>query len=454
MNVALFLEIKNEYTEYLVDTLTPFIYEGIMSIYNESVRLAVENGREDKILWSFQKLLQNIGEWNQNKIIDETNRIKQLSQTTEYLDDLVRAVIKSNIILLTYTNSVSNMIGQTFYNNFNTANLIHKCYIECGKDAHNNPYLYYGISDQMEYKRNQMKIRKLIKDGIYRASRKILPISTILKEYLVNSINIIQEPQVIEPMTRPMGSMGPMGTRGINPGLDEIHDIHHDMIGANNTNINNNLNNPLAMTLHQNPMTSSKIQGELSKIVKSESNGSQQQKIKAMMNLDKIITNLKPNNLADLPTKSSSNNKSLGKNDRQNNYNNSGDQHANNVYGKHNRNTKTINLQNDLPIAPHLLENEDFNGGQHSNVSHYSNRRSINIDFDQEPTIESNKNNSGKISNRNSSNRNSSNRNSSNKNNSNIVGHNLPTHNLYQTESERPDLNNVQLIEDYGFYKN
>lgn len=200
MSVALFLEIKNEYTEHLIDTVSPYIYEGLTCIYKHAEKLAKETNHEEKTLLIFQKLLQSIGDWNQSKIDEETNRIKQLSRTADYLDDLVKAVVKSNIILLSYSNTISNVIAQNFYNTLSTSTFIHRCYTECGKDAHNNPYLFYTDVDPMDYKRNQMIINSKIHSGITKAVRKILPISLILKEYLVNSFNLIQEPAKVELM--------------------------------------------------------------------------------------------------------------------------------------------------------------------------------------------------------------------------------------------------------------
>ncbi|MCJ7637285.1 MAG: hypothetical protein MUO21_07330 [Nitrososphaeraceae archaeon] len=198
MNVTLFREIKNEYTEHLVDTLTPFIYEGLVSFYKEAVNISEDTKNRDKVLLIFQKLLQHIDGWTQHKIDEETNRIKQMSGTSEYLDDLVRSVIKSNIILLTYSNNVSNIVAQTFYNTLSTSNLVHRCYIECAKDAHNNPFLFYHDVEPMDLKRNQILIEKNIQNAIIRGIRKILPIGLILKEYLANTVNIIYEPPHVE----------------------------------------------------------------------------------------------------------------------------------------------------------------------------------------------------------------------------------------------------------------
>jgi hypothetical protein len=243
MNISLFLEIKNEYTEHLVDILTPYIYEGLTSIYNGAVRIGNETNRQKSILIIFQKLLQGVDTWNQKQIIEETNRIKQASNTSEYFDDLVKAVIKSNIILLTYSNTVSSTIAQSFYNSFDTNTFIHRCYTECSKDAHNNPFLfYYDPEHPMEHKRNRLIVQQNIESGIKRAIRKILPISIILKEYLANSVNIINEPL-------------PKETKN-NDG----------------------------------------IQKEVMKILKSENIKSEKQKIQDIMKIDNIISSIKQDN--------------------------------------------------------------------------------------------------------------------------------------------------------------
>lgn len=197
MNVAIFLEIRNEYTEHLVDAISPYIYEGLMTIYHQAVQAANETNSTEKTLLIFQRLLQTVNDWNQKRIEDETNRIKQASGTNEYLDDLVKAVVRSNIILLTYPN-FNQYLAHTFMNTITTATFIHCCYIECSKTAHNFPNLFYHNVEPMDQKRNQMSIQNNIQDSIIRSIRKILPIHAILKEYLVNSSHLMCDPYGVE----------------------------------------------------------------------------------------------------------------------------------------------------------------------------------------------------------------------------------------------------------------
>lgn len=276
MNVTLFLEIKEEYTEHLIDTLTPFIYEGLNSIYQEAVKSADDANSKDKTLLIFQKFLLAVNGWNQIRIEKETTRIKQLSNTADYLDDLVRAVMKTNIILLTYSNTISNMIGQTFYNTINTATFIHRCYTECAKDAHNNPYLFYHDITPMDLKRNQIIIQQNIRNGVIRAIRKMLPISMILKEYLVNSINIIQEPPKIELVGTPkieqiIPPVGPGLTGLLSPSRKQLEEKPKS---------------------EKNPKIDPKIEREVMNIIKTEDLKTDKEKLRAIMNIDKIITNI------------------------------------------------------------------------------------------------------------------------------------------------------------------
>ena len=393
MNVALFIEIKNEYTEHLVDTLMPYIYDGLTSIYIEADRIATKSSCTDKTLLIFQKLLLEINKWSQIRITEETNRIKQQSNTTEYLDKLIKAVIKSNIVLLTYSNTVSNIIGQSFYNALTTHTFIHMCYTECAKDAHNNPYLYLHNVDPMDYKRNQIISQQHIEAGITKAIRKILPINMILDEYLVNSINIINEPPKIE------------------------------LIGANGVE-NGNVNGlpvPLAIATvpnngqtipNQSNIIDENLEKQVMQMIKSDHVKTDQQKIQAIMNIDKILSGMEP-------TKSGS-----GTGSKNPNVVSSGKKISSTRNASSSKNSNYF-------VAPHLLEDTDNENIVNKNLAE-SDKKLLNIDFDNEVTVATDGNQESESF-------------------SSIT--NRPMAGRFGREpevSERVDPNNVKLIEDYG----
>lgn len=176
---------KKEYTDTLTRLISPFIYEGFSSIYNDAKQI-VKEGEESKLLKVYQQLVRNIPKWNDDLVNGEAQRIL-ISSKCDWLQDLLKAVIKSNIILL------SNSTGQTGgfkidkklleipFNKF-----IHRCYIECAREIYNNPYLFYHREKPLDIKRNQRETKTLIKSCIEEAIRKMLPVEYMLKNYLTD----------------------------------------------------------------------------------------------------------------------------------------------------------------------------------------------------------------------------------------------------------------------------
>lgn len=274
MNIALFLEIKNEYTEHLVDTITPYIYEGIMSIYREAESISRKHNCHEKLLLIFQKLLQSIDDWNQSRIDQETFRIKQSSRTSDYLDDLLRAVVKSYIILLTHSNVVSGSFGEKFLDTIELSRYIHLCYIECGKYAHNNPYLYYTDPDHpMEQKRNLIIIQTKVREGTMRAIRKLLPVGLIVKEYLANTINIFD-------------NQGDANIELVESCKKQASSKKHELSKKHESSKNSHKYSHKVST----GKSSDKNKHGISGIIKTESSKSCNDKIRAIMNMDKLLS--------------------------------------------------------------------------------------------------------------------------------------------------------------------
>lgn len=190
-------EIKEEYTTFLMNIMSPFIYEGIKSVYSFAMNAHqefLERGKNDPdvkspgILKLFQLSLKEIQTLNNHSIEIETNRIKSGSKCADWFDDLVRAVIKSHIVLLTFSNTRKHpeILKEQFHNKIEIKDFVHKCYIESAKLIYNNPELFWHEFPPLEIKRNQREACNLIKQAIQEAIRKILPYKLILSEYLNN----------------------------------------------------------------------------------------------------------------------------------------------------------------------------------------------------------------------------------------------------------------------------
>ena len=178
----LFVETKNEYTTHLINILSPLIFEGIQSIYKD----AQKTSNETEILKIFQTYLKRIPRWNQDIINKETERIMTCSHSYEWLDSLIKATLKSNLVILMHNPTIKSQekLDKSYYINISSSDFIHKTYIECAREIWNNPYLFYHCYPPIEIKRNQRDCIILIKDCIKEAIRKLLPVKHILNVYL------------------------------------------------------------------------------------------------------------------------------------------------------------------------------------------------------------------------------------------------------------------------------
>ena len=200
------VEIKNEYTQFLLNILTPLIYEGIKKLYkkadeyekqfekaiNDKTNINTENPGVFKI---FQHFLLGIKNLNNCKIESEANRIKDASKCAEWFDNLVKSVIKSNIILLTYNASgkTCKIVEDRYHENIDINKFIHKCYIESARLFYDYPELMLSCHQNIDIKKNQRNAYELIRRAINDAIRQMLPMKLILEEYLSNDYVVTTE---------------------------------------------------------------------------------------------------------------------------------------------------------------------------------------------------------------------------------------------------------------------
>ena len=185
-NNSIFVQAKIEYTKQLVNTLKSPIYDGIKSIYEDAKEIYKSNS-STSLLYIFRTLLEKIPEWNNELIINETDRIIECSKC-DWLDELVTAVYISHTkILMSIGTSSSNKINLTIPK---LINFIHKCYINIAREIWKNPLLFSEDISGYEYQKNMNVIENIISDCIENTIRISLPVKEILKEHLdINDSN-------------------------------------------------------------------------------------------------------------------------------------------------------------------------------------------------------------------------------------------------------------------------
>lgn len=189
------VEVKNIYTSCLTNLITPCLYDGIKSVYNFALKAHIEiiekgkfdpNSKSPGVLKLFQSSLKEIPTLNSNTIEVEVNRIKSESKGGAWFDNLVKAVVKTHITLLTYSpkKQTSQLIKDEYHNKIDIKDFVHKCYIETARVLYSCPELFWHEYNNLDIQKNQRKVYKIIKQCIVETIIKILPLETILQEYL------------------------------------------------------------------------------------------------------------------------------------------------------------------------------------------------------------------------------------------------------------------------------
>lgn len=177
------IETKQEYTIHLVNSMYPLIYEGLQSIYEDARKMSTSNDE----LVNFQRLLKAIPSWNPMMIESEYNRILRMNTLGKTIEDLLKAVIKANIVVLTNTNiEYDEKLLKELNIQDDFKSFLHLVYIECARNFYNSPYLFYHKNTDLDIKRHQTEILDNIKSCIQNAIRKMIPLQITIKTYLDN----------------------------------------------------------------------------------------------------------------------------------------------------------------------------------------------------------------------------------------------------------------------------
>jgi hypothetical protein len=186
MNISVLVDAKHEYSRQLIQTLKPHFLSGVLSIYDEAQAMCLEANEEDLCMLTFQELLSQVPKWNRMLVKEETARIEGSSQC-DWIDDLLTAVFVCHTKILT-TVRITNKSSKKINLQIPTLNdFIHQVYIELAREFWKHPYLISSHdTTKLQYQKNLAVAEGKIAEGIEATVRTLLPIKSILKEYLNN----------------------------------------------------------------------------------------------------------------------------------------------------------------------------------------------------------------------------------------------------------------------------
>ena len=249
-------DIKNIYLQQLTSILTPCMFDSIKNIYNRSCEIA--KGSKMSIEYAFKVCLKDLVNLSQQSIINEVSKIKSLSNSGSYFDNLVRSVIKSHIVLMSYNVSKESCpICDIRKYNIDINKFIHECYIELGNQIFNDPRIFIMcLKDGDELNNINGNIRcgnkfdKLVKKCISKVVFSFIPVNDVLVEYLnkdkitddyIKAKQDIEKDEIVNRIIEGINEKIKINqTGGFN--IDELMERIKNLISSNSNNIEQPIN--------------------------------------------------------------------------------------------------------------------------------------------------------------------------------------------------------------------
>ena len=176
--LSVYGEAKGEYTRQLCVFLVPSLETYFLDLLETAKKEAPNSQR---YLWQFQSLLQAIPDWNQDKVIRETDLL-QKDTKCDYLEELLTAVfiahtkVLSAIRLTTKQKKLQITIPKLDH-------FLHRVLSEGARSLWTNAYLF-ADGNHIERQKNLRQVATLLQESVLQAIRGMLPVKNILREYL------------------------------------------------------------------------------------------------------------------------------------------------------------------------------------------------------------------------------------------------------------------------------
>jgi hypothetical protein len=180
-SIGVYGEAKAEYTRQLCSFLVPALETYFLDLLAEVKTTEKEPKR---FLWAFQDTLKQFPDWNIDKVQRETEKI-QVSTKCDYLEEILTAVFIAHTKVLSAIRLTSRQkklqITIPKIDHF-----LHRTMSECARLLWSNAYLFSDSGTAIERQKNLRQVEQLLHEGVLQSIRGMLPVKSILKEYLAD----------------------------------------------------------------------------------------------------------------------------------------------------------------------------------------------------------------------------------------------------------------------------
>jgi hypothetical protein len=178
-------DARTEYTKQLCVFLVPAYFQFFIELLDKAKEAMVQEPK--KALWQFQNYLNEVHDWNMEKVNHEIHNI-YTNSGCDYLEDLLTAVFIAHTKVLTAIRLSANK-KKIEINVPKVEHFLFKVLCETSKLLWSSSYLFRDGISAIEKQQNYRSIEQLINEGILQAIRSLVPVKSILKDFVNNDMS-------------------------------------------------------------------------------------------------------------------------------------------------------------------------------------------------------------------------------------------------------------------------
>lgn len=180
--LSVYSDARAEYTKQLCVFLVPAYFQFFIELLEKAKQDMTNEPK--RALWQFQNYLNEIHDWNMEKVHMEIHRINTNSGC-DYLEDLLTAVFIAHTKVLTAIRLSSNK-KKIEINVPKVEHFLFKVLCETSKLLWSSTYLFRDGVPGIEKQQNYRNIEQIINEGILQAVRSLVPVKSILRDFVNN----------------------------------------------------------------------------------------------------------------------------------------------------------------------------------------------------------------------------------------------------------------------------
>ena len=176
-SVSLYSEARNEYLKQMASWLSSPIVEFFRGEYQ-----TISSKDSAKAMSAFQTWCADVPKWNQD-IIDTNVSIVLDTCRCDYVEELMTAVFIAHTKMLTAIR-VSPKQKKMKITLPKLDHFLHRVFIECARGFWKAPFLFLESVSMIEKQKNVLQMESMCIEALSGAVRSLLPVKSILNEYL------------------------------------------------------------------------------------------------------------------------------------------------------------------------------------------------------------------------------------------------------------------------------